>query len=50
VLDRKFGAPPADLAARAKQMRFLTARGFSPEVIARALRRNGAEQHATFNG
>jgi regulatory protein len=50
ALDRKFGAPPASPAGRAKQMRFLTGRGFSPEVIVRALRRNGAEQHATFDG
>lgn len=50
VLDRKFAAPPASPAERAKQARFLAGRGFSPEVIARALRRNGAGQHATFDG
>lgn len=50
VLARKFSAPPAGLAERAKQARFLAGRGFSPEVIARALRRDGAEQHATFDG
>jgi regulatory protein len=50
VLARKFSAPPAGMAERAKQARFLAGRGFSPEVIARALRRDGAEQHATFDG
>ena len=50
VLERKFAAPPANPAERAKQARFLGGRGFSPEVIARALRRDGAEQHATFEG
>jgi len=50
VLLRKFAAPPASAAERARQARFLAGRGFSPEVIARALRRDGAEQHATFNG
>ena len=28
----------------------IAGRGFSPEVIGRALRRNGAGQHATFDG
>ncbi|HVK34008.1 MAG TPA: recombination regulator RecX [Burkholderiaceae bacterium] len=41
VWQRKFGAEPADAAARAKQMRFLAGRGFSAEVIRRVLR--GAE-------
>jgi regulatory protein len=50
VLEHKFAAPPATLAERAKQARFLAGRGFSAEVIARALRRDGAEQHATFAG
>jgi regulatory protein len=50
VLDRKFGAPPANSVERLKQMRFLTGRGFTPEVIRQALRRNGAEQHATLDG
>lgn len=36
---RKFGAePPSDMAARAKQMRFLAGRGFAPEVIRRVVR------------
>ena len=50
VLARKFAQPPSNQAERAKQGRFLAGRGFSPEVIARALRRDGAEQHATFDG
>jgi len=50
VLERKFATPPSNPAERAKQARFLAGRGFSPEVIARALRRDGAEQHATFDG
>lgn len=50
VLARKFAAPPATPAERARQARFLAGRGFSPEVIGRALRRNGAGQHATFDG
>lgn len=35
---RKFDQWPADLAGRARQSRFLAGRGFTPEVIARALR------------
>ena len=35
VWRRKFGVPPADAADRARQMRFLGGRGFSPEVIRR---------------
>jgi regulatory protein len=50
VLERKFAQPPSTPAERARQARFLAGRGFSPEVIARALRRDGAEQHATFDG
>jgi regulatory protein len=50
VLERKFAEPPSTPAERARQARFLAGRGFSPEVIARTLRRDGAEQHATFGG
>ena len=50
VLERKFAEPPSTPAERARQARFLAGRGFSHEVIARALRRDGAEQHATFGG
>ncbi|GIZ53213.1 recombination regulator RecX [Noviherbaspirillum aridicola] len=38
VWRRKFGAPPADAAARARQMRFLQQRGFSQSAIRAALR------------
>jgi regulatory protein len=34
---RRFDAPPADAAARAKQVRFLMARGFSSEVVRKVL-------------
>lgn len=37
VWRRKFGEPAADAAARAKQMRFLAARGFGGEVIRRVV-------------
>ena len=37
VWRRKFDAPPADAAARARQSRFLAARGFGGEVIRRVL-------------
>ena len=35
---RKFGAPASDAAGRARQMRFLAARGFSSDVVRRLLR------------
>lgn len=38
VWRKKFGEPPADANARARQMRFLAARGFSGEIIGRVLR------------
>jgi regulatory protein len=38
VWRRKFGALPADASGRAKQARFLAARGFGGEVIQRVLR------------
>lgn len=37
VWRRKFGAPAADAAGRAKQMRFLAGRGFAGETISRVL-------------
>ncbi len=37
VWSRKFGEPAADAAGRAKQMRFLAARGFAPEAIRRVV-------------
>lgn len=38
VWSRKFGDVPTDPAGRAKQMRFLAGRGFSPDVIRRVVR------------
>lgn len=38
VWRRKFDALPADAAARARQMRFLLQRGFSPAVVQKVLR------------
>lgn len=38
VWRRKFAAPPADAATRARQARFLSARGFSADVIRLVLR------------
>jgi regulatory protein len=38
VWRKKFGEPPANANERAKQMRFLAARGFSGEAIGRVLR------------
>ena len=37
VWQKKFGAPPADAADKAKQMRFMQSRGFTPEMIRRAI-------------
>lgn len=37
VWRKKFGAPAADAAGRARQMRFLAARGFGAEVIRRVV-------------
>jgi regulatory protein len=42
---RKFGAPPGDLRERAKQVRFLTSRGFSGDVIRRVMRAGGQVDH-----
>lgn len=38
VWQRKFGAPAADAAQRARQARFLAARGFGGDTIARVLK------------
>ena len=38
VWSRKFDAPAADAAGRARQARFLTGRGFSAETVRRVLR------------
>jgi regulatory protein len=37
VWRKKFGAPPEDQAALAKQVRFLVSRGFAPEVVRRVV-------------
>ncbi|MGK2953076.1 MAG: recombination regulator RecX [Thiobacillus sp.] len=37
VWRKKFGATPADAAEKARQMRFLQSRGFTSEVIRRAI-------------
>jgi len=37
VWRKKFGEPPEDQAARAKQIRFLVSRGFAPEVVKRVV-------------
>ena len=37
VWQKKFGAPAADAAARARQARFLAARGFAADVVRRVL-------------
>jgi regulatory protein len=37
VWRKRFGASPSTAAERAKQMRFLAARGFTPDVIRRAI-------------
>ena len=43
IWQRKFGSPPADAAAQAKQMRFLAGRGFSADVLRRLLRNPDGE-------
>ena len=43
VWRRKFDAPPADAAERARQMRFLAQRGFSAEVIRRVVGGRGED-------
>jgi regulatory protein len=37
VWQKKFGEPPADPAARLKQVRFLVSRGFATEVVRRVV-------------
>ncbi len=37
VWRKKFGAPPADMKDRARQVRFLQSRGFRPEIIFRVI-------------
>jgi regulatory protein len=49
VWRKKFATAPADAAEKAKQMRFLQSRGFSPEVIRRAIR-GGENDRGRDNG
>jgi SOS response regulatory protein OraA/RecX len=35
--EKRFGRPPADLAERAKQVRYMMARGFSRSVVSRII-------------
>ena len=37
VWQKRFGAPPADAADKARQMRFLQSRGFTTEVVRHAI-------------
>lgn len=46
---RRFGAVPADAAERARQMRFLQARGFGFELIVRVLKTAGAPADDTVD-
>ncbi len=41
---RRFGEPPPDARERARQMRFLAARGFEADTVRRVLRRAGDPQ------
>ncbi len=41
VWRRKFGEPATDAAGRVRQMRFLAARGFEPEVVRRVVKGAG---------
>jgi regulatory protein len=43
VWQKKFDHPPADATERAKQMRFLAARGFSGEVIRRVVMQSAVD-------
>ncbi|MCX8004941.1 MAG: recombination regulator RecX [Burkholderiaceae bacterium] len=45
VWQQRFGHAPADAAERARQLRFLLARGFAPEVARRTVPRVGSAGH-----
>lgn len=47
---RKFGSVATDPKQRARQMRFLMARGFSGEVVSRTVRGLGVAQHSDTSG
>ncbi len=42
VWQRKYGTPPVDAREKARQMRFLASRGFSPAVIVQLMRNCGS--------
>ena len=44
IWQQRFGRAPADLRERARQHRFLAARGFDGDVIGRVLRQAGAQE------
>lgn len=44
VWQRKFGTPPLDAAERARQMRFLAARGFDGDVVRRVVQGGGDDE------
>jgi len=44
VWSKRFAEPPADAASRAKQQRFLAARGFSAEVVRRVVGGRGDDE------
>ncbi len=44
VWGKKFGQPALDATGRVRQMRFLTGRGFTPEVVRRVMRAAGAAE------
>jgi regulatory protein len=46
VWGRRFGVPPTDPAERARQARFLIARGFGGEVVRRVLSDKGIDENA----
>lgn len=46
VWTKRFDAPAADPAGRARQMRFLAARGFSAEVVRRVVKGGGEDDDA----
>jgi len=48
VWQKKFGAPPADAADKARQIRFMQSRGFTSEVIRRATQ-DGSEGQADLS-
>jgi regulatory protein len=44
VWGKKFGQPALDATGRVRQMRFLTGRGFTPEVVRRVMRAAGTAE------